>query len=95
MKLKYLLNYKTEEFETADTFCKRVFETSKRVCSSLMINKYDTQKIIMLLAKYYKIEYHEVIDIIREIEFNALSKKYRILYVQCLGSYYLDISKIK
>ena len=74
---------------------KGVFETSKRVCSSLMINKYDTQKIIMLLAKYYKIEYHEVIDIIREIEFNALSKKYHILYVQCLGSYYLDISKIK
>jgi aspartyl/asparaginyl-tRNA synthetase len=76
MKLEYLINYKKEEFETVDTFCKHVLETAKRVCPSLMISKNDTYKIITLLAKYYKIEYNEVIDIIKEIEFGKPSKKY-------------------
>ena len=93
MKLEYLINYKKEEFETADTFCKHVLETAKRVCPSLMISKNETYKIICLLAKYYKIEYNEVIEIIREIEFSNPSKKYLLQYIQCLGEHYLNIEK--
>lgn len=93
MKLEYLINYKKEEFETVDTFCKHVLETAKRVCPSLMMSQNDTYKIITLLAKYYKIEYSEVIDIIKEIEFGKPSKKYIIQYIQCLNNHYLNIDK--
>ena len=93
MKLQDLFNYQKEEFETNDSFAEHVLKTAKHVCPSLIINKNETHKIICSLAKFYKIEYSEVIEIIREIELRNPSKKYLLQYIQCLGQHYLNIEK--
>ena len=93
MKLENLYNYRKCDYESKDDFCKYIFRVSKRVCPSLMINASETQVIISAVAKFYKIEIQEVIQLIREIEFYNPSNTYRLQYVNCLGKFYLNIEK--
>lgn len=88
-----LFNYKKEEFETVETFAKRVYDTAKRCDKSLCLNYYDSWKVVSLLAKYYKVSSGDIISSIKHIEYCKPSKKYRVLWVQCLGKHYLDVSK--
>lgn len=91
--MRYPINYRKEEEETNETFAKRVYETVKRISSCGDCNLNQTRIAINRISKYYQIEYNEVIDLIRSIEYNNPSKKYRIQYVQCLGKYYLTVEK--
>ena len=91
MKVTDLFN-KREEFETVETFAKRLYQTSKRICPSLMIDNIQTQKIILLLAKYYQEDYLDIQTIIRGYSYEYYSKKYNIQLVQCLGKHYLTIN---
>lgn len=88
-----LFNYKKEEFETVETFAKRVYDTAKRCDKSLCLNYDDSRKVVSLLAKYYKVSSGDIISSIKHIEYSKPSKKYRVLWVQCLGKHYLDVSK--
>ena len=92
MEVTNLFNAKKEEFETVETFAKRLYQTSKRICPSLMIDNIQTQKIILLLAKYYKEDYSDIKSIIRGYGYEYRSTKYDIQLVQCLGKHYLTIN---
>ena len=93
MKLKHLYNYRKCDYESKDNFCNYILRVANRICASGYINKYDTQKIISIVAKFYKIETYEVIQLIREIEYCKPSSKYRLQYIKCLESFYLNIEK--
>lgn len=93
MKATDLFNSRLEEFETVETFSKRLYETAKRYRSSLIFNHDEGYHVIRLLAKYYNEEVQDIISVIRNIEFCNPSKKYRIQWVQCLGKHYLVVDK--
>ena len=93
MKVIDLFNVRKECFENSETFAKRVYDTVKRYAPSLILNHSESFHIIRLLAKYYGEGSMDIISCIRDLEFNAPSKKYRIQWVQCLGEHYLSVEK--
>lgn len=93
MKVTDLFNYKKEDYETNETFAKRVYETAKRVSGSLNLNLNESWIVLQRLAKYYDESSMNIISAIRDIELCNPSKKYRIQWVQCLGDHYLVIDK--
>lgn len=93
MKATDLFNSRLEEFETVETFAKRLYETAKRYRSSLIFNQFESFHVARLLAKYYKEEVQDIISVIRDIEFCNPSNKYRIQWVQCLGKHYLVVER--
>ena len=93
MKATDLFNVKQEEFETIETFSKRVYDTAHRYNKSMFFNTNESWHILALLAKYYNESASDILSVIRDIEYFQPSKKYRIQWVQCLGKHYLTIDK--
>lgn len=93
MKATDLFNYKKEEFESIESFSKRVYETSKRYRSSLHFTPQESYHVLVILSKYYKESVSDILSAIRDIEFRCASKKYRIQWVKCLADHYLVIDK--
>lgn len=93
MKATDLFNSRKEEFETVETFVRRVYETARRVNKSLMLTADESSKVVWLLAKYYGVMYFQIVEVIRNIEHCTPSKRYRIQWVRCLGDHYLDIER--
>lgn len=54
MKATDLFNIRKEEFETNETFAKRVYETAKRYRSSLHFTAQESWHVLTILARYYK-----------------------------------------
>lgn len=93
MKASDLFNAKKEDFETNETFAKRVYETAKRYRKSLHFNPQESWYVLSILARYYKESTLDILSAIRDIELNNPSKRYRIQWVKCLGEHYLVIDK--
>ncbi|WP_130893073.1 hypothetical protein [Paraprevotella xylaniphila] len=93
MKATNLFNYKKEDFETVESFSKRVYETAKRYRRSLHFTPQESYNVLMILARYYKESTSDILSAIRDIEWNHPSKKYRIQWVKCLAEHYLVIDK--
>lgn len=93
MKATDLFNYKKEEFETIESFAKRVYETAKRYRVGLHFNPSESWHVLTILARYYKENPSDILSAIRYIELSHPSKKYRIQWVKCLGEHYLVIDK--
>ena len=93
MKAVDLFNYKKEEFETVESFAKRVYDTAKRYRSCLQFSAAESYHVLEILANYYKESVSEILSAVRDFEYQNPSKKYRIQWVQCLGEYYLAIEK--
>lgn len=93
MKATNLFNYKKEDFETVESFSKRVYETAKRYRRSLHFTPQESYHVLMILARYYKESTSDILSAIRDIEWNHPSKKYRIQWVKCLAEHYLVIDK--
>lgn len=93
MKPTNLFNSRLEEFETVETFAKRVYDTAKRYRKSLIFTDIESYHILTILAKYYKEDVSDILSAIRYIEYSENSKTYRIQWVQCLGKYYLCVDK--
>ncbi len=100
MKATDLFNYRKEDFETIESFSKRVYETAKRVYetakryrSSLVFTPQESYHVLTILAKYYNEDASDILSAIRDIEFRSASKKYRIQWVKCLANHYLVIDK--
>lgn len=94
MKATDLFNSRKEEFETIESFSKRVYETAKRYRSSLHFTPQESYHVLTILAKYYNESVSDTLSAIRDIEFRCASKKYRIQWVKCLADHYLVIDKI-
>lgn len=94
MKATDLFNYRKEEFETNETFAKRVYETAKRYRNSLHFTPQESWYVLVILARYYKESVSDILSAIRDIEWSNPSKKYRIQWVKCLAEHYLVIDKI-
>ena len=75
MKATDLFNYKKEEFETVETFAKRVYETVKRISPSLSLNVMESYHVLTLLARYYKESVSDILSAIRNIEFMTPSMR--------------------
>lgn len=93
MKATDLFNYRKEEFETNETFAKRVYETAKRYRRSLHFTAQESWYVLIILSRYYKESVLDILSAIRDIEWNNPSKKYRIQWVKCLAEHYLVIDK--
>lgn len=93
MKATDLFNYRKEDFETVETFAKRLYETAKRYRSSLLFTPDESWHVLSILAKYYNESVSDILSVIRNIEFSTPSKKYSIQWVKCLGEHYLTIDK--
>ena len=93
MKVIDLFNSRLEEFETIQSFSKRVYETAKRYRSSLHFTPQESYHVLTILAKYYNESVYDILAAIRDIEFRCASKKYRIQWVKCLADHYLVIDK--
>lgn len=93
MKATDLFNSRLEEFETIESFAKRVYETAKRFNDSLVFSNDESREVLIRLARYYKEDVWDILSAIRDIELCNPSKKYRIQWVQCLGKHYLTIDK--
>lgn len=93
MKATDLFNYRKEEFETNETFAKRVYETAKRYRRSLHFTAQESRYVLIILSRYYKESVSDILSAIRDIEWNNPSKKYRIQWVKCLEEHYLVIDK--
>lgn len=93
MKATDLFNCRKEDFETNETFAKKVYETARRYRSSLHFTPTESFHVLHILAKYYGESVTDILSAIRDIEFNHPSKKYRIQWVKCLGEHYLTIDK--
>ena len=93
MKATDLFNYRKEEFETNETFAKRVYETAKRYRRSLHFTAQESWYVLIILSRYYKESVSDILSAIRDIEWNNPSKKYRIQWVKCLAEHYLVIDK--
>lgn len=93
MKATDLFNARLEEFETVESFAKRLYETAKRYRSSMHFDPQESYHVLSILAKYYKETASDILSVIRDIEYCNPSKKYRIQWVQCLGQHYLTIDK--
>lgn len=93
MKATDLFNYRKEEFETIESFSKRVYETARRFRHSLHFTPTESWHVLQILAKYYGESVTDILSAIRDIELNHPSKKYRIQWVKCLNEHYLVIDK--
>lgn len=93
MKATDLFNYRKEDFETNESFAKRVYDTAKRYRSSLHFTPQESWYVLMILARYYKETASDILSAIRDIEWYQPSKKYRIQWVKCLGDHYLVVDK--
>ena len=93
MKATDLFNSRLEEFETTESFAKRVYETAKRYRRCLIFTPQESYYVIIILAKYYKESVSDILSAIRDLEFRCASKKYRIQWVKCLADHYLVIDK--
>lgn len=93
MKATDLFNYRKEDFETIESFSKRVYETAKRYRSSLHFTPQESYHVLTILAKYYNESASDILSAIRDIEFRCASRKYRIQWVKCLSEHYLVIDK--
>lgn len=93
MKATDLFNAKKEEFETIETFAKRVYDTAKRYRSSMIFNAEESYHVISILAKFYKETASDILAVIRDIEFCNPSKRYRIQWVKCLAKHYLVVER--
>lgn len=93
MKAIDLFNIRKEEFETNESFAKRVYDTAKRYRSSLHFTPQESWHVLIILARYYKESASDILSAIRDIELNNPSKKYRIQWVKCLAEHYLVIDK--
>lgn len=93
MKATDLFNARKEEFETVESFSKRVYETAKIYRSCLHFTPQESYHVLTILAKYYKESVPDILSAIRDIEFRCASKKYRIQWVKCLADHYLVIDK--
>lgn len=93
MKATDLFNYRKEEFETNETFAKRVYETAKRYRNSLHFTPQESWYVLVILARYYKESVSDILSAIHDIEWSNPSKKYRIQWVKCLAEHYLVIDK--
>lgn len=92
MKATELFNYKREEFETIESFAKRVYDTAKRYRSCLIFTPEESFHVLMILAKYYKESVSEILSAIRDIEIRNTTK-YRVYWVKCLAEHYLIVEK--
>lgn len=93
MKATDLFNYRKEEFETVESFSKRVYETAKRYRRGLHFTPSESYHVLSILAKYYNESVSNILSAIRDIEFRSASRKYRIQWVKCLADHYLVIDK--
>lgn len=93
MKAENLYNARLEDFETVESFAKRVYETAKRFRPSLHFSPSESWHVLQILAKYYGESVLDILSAIRDIELNHPSKKYRIQWVKCLEHHYLTIDK--
>lgn len=93
MEAKNLYNAKKEEFETVETFSKRLYDTVRRYRKSMVLTDVESWYIVKLLARYYKEEPKDILYVIRSIEWNHPSKVYRIQWVKCLDKHYLVVEK--
>lgn len=93
MKATDLFNCRQEEFETNETFAKRVYETARRFRPSLHLTPSESWHVLEILAKYYYENVLDILSAIRDIEFDHPSKRYRIQWVKCLDCHYLVIDK--
>lgn len=93
MKAIDLFNIRKEEFETNESFAKRVYDTAKRYRSSLHFTPQESWHVLIILARFYKESASDILSAIRDIELNNPSKKYRIQWVKCLAEHYLVIDK--
>lgn len=93
MKAPDLFNCRTLDFETVESFSKRLYETARRYNKSLIFTASESSHIVYILSKYYKESYSDILSVIRNIELSTPSKKYRIQWVKCLGEHYLVIDK--
>lgn len=93
MKATDLFNCIKDDFETVETFAKRVYETAKRFRPSLHFSPSESWHVLQILAKYYGESVLDILSAIRDIELCHPSKKYRIQWVKCLGEHYLVIDK--
>lgn len=94
MKATDLFNQRKEEFETTESFAKRVYETAKRYNSSLIFTPQESYHVLTILAKYYKETAYEILSVIRNLEYTECSKKYRIQWVKCLDSHIVSYRTI-
>lgn len=93
MEATSLFNYRTSDFETVESFSKRLYETARRYNKSLIFTASESRHIVYILSRYYKESYSNILSAIRNIELSTPSKKYRIQWVKCLGEHYLVIDK--
>ena len=93
MKATDLFNYRKEDFETNESFAKRVYETAKRYRSESHFTPQESYHVLTILARYYKESVSDILCAIRDIEWNHPSKKYRIQWVKCLSNHYLVVDK--
>lgn len=93
MKATDLFNSNKEDFETIESFSKRVYDTAKRYRNSLHFTPQESYHVLTILAKYYKESTSNILSAIRDIEFRCASKKYRIQWVKCLEHHYLVVDK--
>lgn len=88
-----LFNCRTSDFETVESFSKRLYETARRYNKSLIFTASESRHVVYILSRYYKESYSNILSVIRNIELSTPSKKYRIQWVKCLGEQYLVIDK--
>nr|DAY93078.1 MAG TPA: hypothetical protein [Caudoviricetes sp.] len=93
MKATDLFNSRLEEFETVESFSKRLYDTAKRYRSSMHFTPSESYHVLAILGKYYKESPFDILSVIKDIEFGCKSKKYRIQWVKCLGDHYLVLDK--
>lgn len=93
MRARDLFNSRKEEFETNETFAKRVYETAKRYRRGLIFTPQESWHVLTILAKYYKESVSDILSAIRDVEWSNPSKKYRIQWVKCLADHYLVVDK--
>lgn len=93
MKATELFNSRREDFETNETFSKRLYETAKRFRPSLHLTPDESWHILQILAKYYNESALDILSVIRDVEFRCPSKKYRVQWVKCLEHHYLVVER--
>lgn len=93
MSPENLYNSRIHDFETVETFAKRVYDTAKRYRKSLILNENESKEVVNRLAKYYNESTYDITLALRYVEQTKKSKKYVIQIVKCLGKYYLNIDK--
>lgn len=93
MKPTSLFNYRISDFETVESFSKRVYETARRYRKCMHFTPSGSYHVLDILSRYYKESANDILSAIRYVELCKPSKKYQIQWVQCLGEHYLVIDK--